>query len=463
MKKTSFTVCLLIFTFSWGIALPNVPKKTLSRNVQRTVSKGVAGSAYIKPTVTVKTASPHMQTQLTNLAAQASHTFVPRPMDALQPSISPQTKVVGSEKKETFAKHDPSLHNWKHNQQNKYYSMQDRARLQELLNGNLVKIDVLRPKAATNALEDYLYATSNKKNVYYIVPLYQNVLRMEATAKELILPYATTASLFTHEPRLPSQQLTEINQALILLINSSGKLLKLLPQDPYLEEVNDSYIKLFRIFNPLLGSVVGKNITLKRPDERTFDFNEFFLHNPEKKDYVVYDDTPWSKEAEEEVGSLHYLANRAATEAAQLLENLPQNWKIAVLNDDKQPLDNFRQWAAQGRLGKGTTVTTFEDGNDLLQDLKMGIHYDLILTDLLVPNGGIAMMPDLRKEAPNIPVIAMSKRNRQKANALHLFEVGMDGYLTYTTVLNNPEVGYLEYLRAIHNYLQLKNSKGWSR
>ncbi|MBQ8032467.1 MAG: hypothetical protein IJ266_00700, partial [Elusimicrobiaceae bacterium] len=349
-------------------------------------------------------------------------------------------------------------------QKRNYYTVEDRLALHNIITTQVPHIYYLRPNpdAGKYALEDYVYKQVKNNFDVYLAQLLRDVIKDELATGKQIMPYISAAALSPHEHRLQKQQLSAINESLLRVINSSGKLLIFLPDDPYLRAVNECYIDIFRVLNPLLSGAI-KPAKIVRPDGREFKFDEILLFDLEGKDYVLHSDTPWSEKAAEEVGNLHYLADRAQRESAEILKTFPKNLNIAVLNDDVEPLQNFTQWAQEGHLGENAKVFTYVDGNDLLKSIRNGIHYDVIITDIYVPNGGYGMMPALRRMAENVPVIAMSKCSRQNIKPLGLFESGMDGYLPYTPALNNPEVGYLEFLRAFNNYLQLRGKYGWSR
>lgn len=390
--------------------------------------------------------------------------FTYRPIDQLRHSISAQTQIVGSEKKEAFVPTVTTSEQWIENQKQNYYTIEERNVFRNMITAQFPHIAYLRPNAEASeyALEEYIYKQLKNNSDVYLAPLLQGVIKDDLATSKQIMPYISGAAFSPHERRLEAKQLNTVNNSLLRVIYSSNKLLNFLPDDPYLKAVNECYTEIFRILNPLLSGAV-RQAKISRPDGRKFQFNEFLLFDLEGKDYVLHGDTPWSEEVAEEVGNLHYLADHAQRESAEILKTFPKNLRIAVLNDDVEPLRNFTQWAQEGRLGENATVSTFEDGNDLLKSIHNGSHYDLIITDIYVPNGGYGMMPALRRLDEKVTVIAMSKCTRQRVRPLGLFETGMDGYLPYTPVLNDPEVGYLEFLRAFNNHLQLKGKYGWSR
>ena len=157
-------------------------------------------------------------------------------------------------------------------------------------------------------------------------------------------------------------------------------------------------------------------------------------------------------------------AEAMAPERDMLLEKIPENLRIAFINDDTLPRINFQGWQKKGYLGKGATLDTYKTGTEFMQAVRSGARYNLILTDLLVENGGTYMMEELRHYDPMATVIAVSKYDREaEIDAKKYYDMGMDGYLWYTYNLNQGLVGYMEYLRAMANYYSLRSYYHWLR
>ncbi|MBQ8033172.1 MAG: response regulator, partial [Elusimicrobiaceae bacterium] len=156
----------------------------------------------------------------------------------------------------------------------------------------------------------------------------------------------------------------------------------------------------------------------------------------------------------------------AESERDALLANIPANMRIAVINDDRLPLINFEYWAKNGWLGKNATVATFKNGFAFMQQINKGVRYDVVITDLVLPDGGVAMMEDFRILDPNAIVFASSKfypGDGDDHSARDLFNFGMDGYIWNNTNLNEGSFGYLQYLRQLNNYFYYKQKNGWGR
>lgn len=249
-----------------------------------------------------------------------------------------------------------------------------------------------------------------------------------------------------------------------------------IPKDPYLLAQETYWVRVIEELNPMLKGKLGiKKEVAGRIDRRHLDLKEFFLKNPDGTDYLLPRSSTLILDPDEleEMESYAYVRMKkanppitqeaAAIEREELLKHIPENMRIAVINDDTLPRLNFSKWGEKGYLGKNAKVEVFADGSKFLQNVQDGVHYDLVVTDLLVPNGGLAMMPELRQMDQNVAVIASSKYDRGEEPADGLFAAGMDGYLWYNTNLNEGAYGYIEYLRAMKNYFHYKKQYGWQR
>jgi len=250
---------------------------------------------------------------------------------------------------------------------------------------------------------------------------------------------------------------------------------------------------MFGAFNPLIKSFVIKPTSVFRTDTRKFVLSEFSLHNPDgsspylpKSDSMIagesmddeddFDEEQYSGQPEmlrrnmakraEERRHKQEMIQLAEQERDELLKNIPPNMRIAVINDDLLPLLNFQGWAKNGYLGKGATVTTFKDGFRFLKEIRNGVRYDLVITDLVIPNGGVDMMEDFRLLDRKAIVFASSKfypGDGDDHSVQDLFNFGMDGYIWNNTNLNEGSFGYIQYLRQLNNYFYYKNKYGWER
>ncbi len=289
--------------------------------------------------------------------------------------------------------------------------------------------------------------------------------------------------------------ITDMRMKVVILRNAFVK-------DPYLMAQQTYWTRVFVTFNPLLEGLLIK-LDLPRPDKRTYDYHEFVLSNPdhstpylpgsqslikgeaEDDDYDDYEDgydnygnamPAHLRAAQLAAEREHFNKMMAFTqEEEELLSHIPENLHIAFINDDANPRLNMESWAKKGHLGKGATVDTFKEGASFLSKVKNGTHYDIVITDLLVPKGGIVMMRELRELDPFITVIASSKfypgdgdaikteDGKEVLTAEDYFHAGIDGYMWYNNNLDAGSYGFIQYLRSMKNYYYYKNLHGWAR
>lgn len=137
---------------------------------------------------------------------------------------------------------------------------------------------------------------------------------------------------------------------------------------------------------------------------------------------------------------------------------LPAGLKIAVVNDLPEILsamENFGRW---GGFGKGAEITTFDSIYKLGDSLKKGATYDVIFSDISMPNGsGMLLVNKLRENNINIPVIGLSGYKEDTVKGKDLFEIGFDGYI------NSDGYGYRNAPKALKNYFYYRDLHHWMR
>ena len=314
---------------------------------------------------------------------------------------------------------------------------------------------------------------------------------IERTNKEL-MPRIIYSYLQNEGKQFDLEEKIYINKSIHEVRSKVASLLKALKTDPYLRVQQKYWDRMFGAFNPLLKGILAAPGSIFRQDNRKFLFQEFALHNPDGSiPYLPESKTMIAGEEEEDddfddeqyEGTAQSYKRRAAQMAAErqhkaemiklaeserdaLLANIPANMRIAVINDDRLPLINFEYWAKNGWLGKDATVATFKNGFTFMQQIKKGVRYDVVITDLVLPDGGVAMMEDFRILDPNAIVFASSKfypGDGDDHSAQDLFNFGMDGYIWNNTNLNEGSFGYLQYLRQLNNYFYYKQKNNWGR
>ena len=267
---------------------------------------------------------------------------------------------------------------------------------------------------------------------------------------------------------LNSNEIREFGNILHDITVQADLLLKQFPNSNYLLNLKIYYAYYWGTVVP----TAKPNLKLARQDTRVYNNREFELYNENDTPYyldgaetMIVDDGEDISEREVimRFRRAQKLANSAEfqEEAAALREQMPQNLRIAVINDDPTP---FRGWAEQNKLAPGTTVTNFKNGHDFIYALKHGQKFDLILNDDEGINSGIKMMLPLRMYAPNTPVFAVTKYEPDTAHTFDYFNADMDGYLWYNSTLAESSIGYVEFMRGVNNYFRMKTTNpSWVR
>ncbi len=326
----------------------------------------------------------------------------------------------------------------------------------------------------------------------YLQKQYTQLVKLIEETNKNLMPRVVYSFLQNEGRQFSQEEKTFITRSIYNLRIQIAVLLKAINTDPYLLVQRKYWDRMFGAFNPLLKGVLAKPTSIFRQDKREFVFQEFALHNPDgSAPYLPDSKTMIAGEDEEDddfdeeqyAGQQQDYRRRAArmaqerqhkadmiklaeAERDELIARLPANLRIAVINDDRLPLINFEYWAKNGWLGKNATVSTFQNGFNFMKQIKCGVRYDIVITDLVLPDGGVSMMENFRILDPNAIVFASSKfypGDGDDHSARDLFNFGIDGYIWNNTNLNEGSFGYLQYLRQLNNHYYYKNKYGWSR
>lgn len=147
----------------------------------------------------------------------------------------------------------------------------------------------------------------------------------------------------------------------------------------------------------------------------------------------------------------------------EALTALPENVHMAVLNDTEDILDMYKLWEQQGRFPKGWKVSTYDDTMNLLNAVKSGQKFDLIISDINVPGGGGRyFVHSLREIGIQTPVIGCSGYTLDKINSEELFSIGFDGYM-YSDDMFEESSGFYKWKSYISNYYYYQRVGGWPR
>ena len=426
--------------------------KTVTKGVDAAVSKALKNSVKMAPSASAATAAK-------NLSLPNKHSLYPsRALNYVSSEQAPKITLIYP----AMPKLDTVLIYGK--EQDRYKAVRE----------ELQNISVKMPKEQSANISKYLRHEVPPQTMQYMRERYQEVLDLIEKHKNEVSAFFTYSSM-SGEGRVPTvQEKAYLSSTMYDVLSAIRRLKEDLPKDPFLAMQDEYWATAYEGFNPLLAGHIRTQTVLPRGDFRQFDHKEFDLLNPDGTDYVLpqADTLILDPDDLEELDSYAYVRMRqqnppitpenAAIERTELLKHIPAKMHIAVINDDSLPLVNFKGWGDKGYLGEGAQVDTFKDGFEFLQSMKY-TKYDLIITDLLVPNGGKAMMKELRLKDDTVPVIAMSKYDRGEAGEKDLFVFGMDGYLWYNNNVNEGAYGYIEVLRALKNYYYYKGLHNWRR
>ena len=326
----------------------------------------------------------------------------------------------------------------------------------------------------------------------YLQQEYTNLTQLIQQTYRDIMPKVIYSSMTNEGKQLGLEERVHINKEIFKVRLKVSILLKAINKDPYLLVQQKFWDRMFGAFNPLVKGILAKPTSIFRQDNRPFVMAEFALHNPdgtapylpnsktmiagEREDDDDFDEEQYAGTPQDYKRRAAQMAQEKQHKAAmiqlaeqerdELLQHIPANLRIAVINDDRLPLLNFEYWAKNGYLGKGATVATFRNGRDFLKEIRNGTHYHIVITDLVLEDGGVDMMEDFRILDSNAAVFASSKfypGDGDDHSAQDLFNFGMDGYIWNNTNLNEGSFGYLQYLRQLNNYYYYKNKYGWQR
>ena len=330
-----------------------------------------------------------------------------------------------------------------------------------------------------NELSNYLTHSVPPQTLAYLQEEYKSVQQLIRESYNWLSPKMVYSFLRNEGRPFSAEERNQINQQIDKVRSKVNVLTKSLNKDPYLLVQQKYWDRVFTTFNPLLKGVMARPLSIFRQDNRQFVSHEFNLHYPDgTRPYLkdshslIESDEDYDEDADSYAAVRAKMQNPpisqedAAKEMQELLPYIPENLRIAIINDDLAPIVNMRGWCKKGFLGKNATLSEFRDGFPFMESVRKGARYDLVITDLLVPNGGVAMMEDFRLLDSNAIVIASSKFYPEDGDSYSqkdLFNFGMDGYMWYNSNLNEGMYGYIQYLRQMKLYFDYKKQHGWQR
>lgn len=191
---------------------------------------------------------------------------------------------------------------------------------------------------------------------------------------------------------------------------------------------------------PALKGMSGKDIFFARSD-RKFVADEFYLHENEFKRW----------------GSM-FRRGQALAQA----KNLPPGLRVAVLNARVSVLDQMQKSHKKGIFIRGGQLDGYLRADQLIEAVRGGKKYDLILTDIIVPGGGGYYLTNvLRLDGFSGAIIALSAFERDDSMSMDMFARGFDGILNLPSAFEFSPFWESDVMRGLNKYFQLKRIYNW--
>ena len=188
-----------------------------------------------------------------------------------------------------------------------------------------------------------------------------------------------------------------------------------------------------KVVDPLLCGAVAK--PLYACPNRTYKQAEFFLHAPRGR------------------------------RSARLLQALPKQLNIAVLNDEPELLENLLWMQGNKELPAGYKMDCYSNTETLLNAItKQGKKPDVILTDIVVPGGGgFYLTGALRAAGYKGVILALSAFAERDRMGRQMFEAGFDGMIYSPLELEYDPHWGSKILDKLRNYYYYSRLHGWQR
>lgn len=200
------------------------------------------------------------------------------------------------------------------------------------------------------------------------------------------------------------------------------------PRDLPLGRMKEYLDSMMRLLNPYHTTFVRH----PRPDKRVYNESEFFLLLPRKPNTFI---------------------------SQRLTNPLPENIRLAVVNDEAMVADRYVYWFYSKHFPKGWDVQVYSSVTDCLNAYKRGEMFDLIITDLVVPGGGGNYLVDqLRQMNFEGAILGNSAYYASQIQGKENFDLGYDGYFSSGDVEVYDDL--YDYLQTYYYY---RDKNGWAR
>ncbi len=216
------------------------------------------------------------------------------------------------------------------------------------------------------------------------------------------------------------------------------------PEDPAYQAAKEYILYAAETINPMLRGVFDDRQFVRK--DRKYVMEEFFMHSPPTKQPTV-----WAK----------WLPN-------SWQRNTTRRWltdplKMAVLNDRQSLLDQMEKRHTADFFPKWE-LFTYEDTEKLLRDIKSGKHFDVILTDIVVPGGGGYYLTSvLRDRGFNGIILALSAYQEDREMGHCLFDKGFDGMISLPIGFENEVKWPQLIMQKLQSYFYYREHNDWAR
>lgn len=250
--------------------------------------------------------------------------------------------------------------------------------------------------------------------------------------------YLGSSEMEMPSPEQIRRNLQEINEALTLTqqaMISLGDNAVLKKRAAFLRNAKKFYTSLSSGEYPSFSEEVT---VVERPDGRKYDDEEFML--------LLNGDEPYN--------SSMFWWNLGSFFSKEAKGYLPRKMRVALLQDDEVVIGGLKKMIKRARL-KDWTLDIFDDPEELLK--RNASNYDLILTDILVKNGGGRYLSrQLRNRGYEGSILMISGFSGDRK----FFNDGIDGMIQITN--KNPEYFSNVLWSHLNRYYELVQKNGWA-
>ena len=510
MNRIITSVLLLSLSFSPTFAQIKEAGKTAATQAAKGAKKFYVRPQFttiaLTPRIPLAAAPSNIANNLTRGISLQNHSLWTQetPANTNHSLVPSGATILGSEKNIQSGTLIGRLQEARHKIQTnkfKYYNKKSREALRKLVQNQ----SGVQPKI--NQIDRYLPHRVPQVTFNYLQKSYEEIVGLERNLSKRYFPFLVRVmSGEEWETLLPASDYSQFYLMARDFLKKVGRLRGMLPEDPYLLEREHFWQEAVYQVAPADIKGLLANPNLERPNARPYNANEMFLRNPDGTEAwpkgIPEDEVTLIRDPDDEISTFQEIKmmRRDQALAAQLQSTLPSvmnnfykavfnrelsvqeqelvatamlrnqpveleantpKFKIYVVNDDKLPRKNWERL----RNLPGIEVQTFEDGFKFMEAITNNhTQPNLVIMDLLVGNGGKAIMEDFRAHNNTTPVLAFSKWEPGEKNTEELFEKnGFDGYMWNNYWLNESILFPYYALPALTNYFNILKNGGWAR